>query len=517
MKEKQVAELLKSHIDVYLNNIAIELEDSHDRWFDEFGFPIFGETSRQYHEQVYFQSYLESYTRKLINSILKDFIDEEIGDDITWPEFEFLGIYNGYTNSECEKDFGFEFINRETKIGYRYTNFIKYETVDELLTRGNVEGIVLVIWEGKDEIVGFEFEDERVRVVLLWDLFHELFWDLEEEEISVMYDLFTKEVSKAVEQANAMISLTTLPGFTPSYLYKKRGDVVGGLRKEVEGLTRFFVNNDDFKHNETNSIQLIDTYKLPEYFLNKRYENAFVGTADYAKSYMTSEYLFRYFENNPMFDYTPIVSGYLKSIEQLLHAILSNYYKINNIENDLSDYTLGKYITDIQRERVFRREAASAKRIIVGCLNSYRAESRNNLFHKDYFNSWEKVEQIRTNTIFLYVALLGAVDEAIVNSDPAFLGILSIEYDQMFGTLDKYNNDLFSFVLDGKEYSEMRKEPRSKGLIFNENGLITNSITFKRFDYDHYEVVEFSRNNMPTEVWLADVFDKRKKKLWPRN
>ena len=50
------------------------------------------------------------------------------------------------------------------------------------------------------------------------------------------------------------------------------------------------------------------------------------------------------------------------------------------------------------------------------------------------------------------MALLGAVDEAIVNSDPAFLGILNIEYDQMFGVLDKYNNDLFSFVLDGKEY-----------------------------------------------------------------
>ena len=115
------------------------------------------------------------------------------------------------------------------------------------------------------------------------------------------------------------------------------------------------------------------------------------------------------------------------------------------------------------------------------------------------------------------MALLGAVDEAIVNSDPAFLGILNIEYDQMFGVLDKYNNDLFSFVLDGKEYSEMRKDPRSKGLVFNENGLITNSITFKRFDYDHYEVVEFSRDNMPTEVWLADVFDKKKMKLCPKN
>lgn len=62
MKKDQIIKILDNNISSFLNNIAIELEESHDRWFEDFGFPIFGETSKESHEQVYFQSYLESYT-----------------------------------------------------------------------------------------------------------------------------------------------------------------------------------------------------------------------------------------------------------------------------------------------------------------------------------------------------------------------------------------------------------------------------------------------------------------------
>lgn len=64
MKQKQLIEILDDNINNYINNIAYELEQSHDYWFEDFGFPIFGETSKEYHEQVYFESYFESYTRK---------------------------------------------------------------------------------------------------------------------------------------------------------------------------------------------------------------------------------------------------------------------------------------------------------------------------------------------------------------------------------------------------------------------------------------------------------------------
>lgn len=514
MKENQLRALLDKHIDTFISNIAIELEKSHDKWFDGFGFPMFGETSKQYHEQVYFQSYLESYTRQLINGILKEILEEEFAADISWPEFEYVGIYKGYSNIECEQEFGFQFIDRSEKVGYRYT-FFHNDEIDGLLSKGKVESITLVIWQNKDEIIGFEYGDERVRVILLWDLFQELFWGLEENEISTMYNLFITKVTKAVERAQSMISLTTLPGFTPSYLYRTRNQTIEELAEDVGALSCFTVNNDNFKQNEYNSKQLIETFRLADLFLKNRFEKVFVGTSDFAKSYLTSEYLYRYFKDNPMFDYTPIVSGYLKSIEQLLHVICESYFKLKNIPKDFSGYTLSAYITDIKRERIFKRELLPVKNVIIGCLNSYRSESRNNLFHKDYFNSWDKVEEIRTNTIFLYVALLGAVESYIIASDPTVLGVLNVEYDQMFSTVDKQKDVLFSLIIGGKEYSEMRKEPRDRGLMFDKSGLITNTISFKKYDYDHEESVEVSRFNMPSTIWITDSSGNKISQLWP--
>lgn len=55
----------------------------------------------------------------------------------------------------------------------------------------------------------------------------------------------------------------------------------------------------------------------------------------------------------------------------------------------------------------------------------------------------------------------------------------------------------------------MRKERRYEGLIFDENGLIVNTITFKNSDYDYYETVEISRSNMPPAIWGTDLSGKK--------
>lgn len=514
MTENQMLGILEENTAEFINNIARELEESHDRWFEQFGFPMFGETSKEYHEQVYFQSYLESYVRKMINSILKEIFDEEVPYEIRWPEFEYPGVYNGYTNSECETEFGFSFINRSKRIGYRYTGF-DCRTIDELLAKGNVDSIVLVIWQNKDEITGYSYKDDRVSAVLLWDLFHELLCELDEEEIKILYDLFTEHVNNAVEQANAMISLKTLPGFTPSYISKTRNETLHNLRQEVLALLCFQVNDNEHKYIEENSKRLIGQHNLSEYFLEKKYENAFVGRTAYAKSYMTSEYLYRYFKDNPMFDYTPIVSGYIKSIEQLLDAICRKYIDTHNENSNNPLNTLGDYTNFIRTHAIERYEVRQAKWTIISCLNSYRLESRNHLFHKDYFNDWQQVKQIRQNTIFLYFAILGVVDTALISDDPATLGLLDTNYDKMFHIIDSQDDNYFTIVLNGKEYPGMRRVFREKGLTFNADGQITNSLTFKRFDYDHCDTIDLSRGNMPSEVWVSDVYEKKHEKIWP--
>ena len=242
MRNIELNKILDDNIEIYINNIAYELEHSHDHWFDDFGFPIFGQTSKEYHEQVYFESYFESYTRKLINGILKDICDEECAYEIKWPEFEYVGIYNGYTNVECEIEFGFEFIDTDRKIGYRYTT-VKNEEIESLLNKGNVEKIVCVEWLNEDDIICKSYGDRPVDIILLWDLFTELFDDLDIAEIRKMYDSFIERVSAAVTKANSMISLVTLPGFTPYYMSKTRQEILSTIKNEISSLSHYSVMN----------------------------------------------------------------------------------------------------------------------------------------------------------------------------------------------------------------------------------------------------------------------------------
>ena len=516
MNETKIRQLLKEHVATYINNIAIELERFRDGWFDGFGFPMFGETSREYHEQVYFQSYLESYTRKLINGILHDICEEESTDKITWPEFEYHGIYNGYTNSECEQEFRFEFIDHDKKIGYRYTS-VKLDEIDELLSDDTVKSIAVVLWQTEDDPPGFHYGDSRIRVILLWDLFEELFCELDEEEIRLMYDLFTDQVTQAVTRANSMISLVTLPGFTASYLYKTREETLRDLRKQIHDLSCFFIQHREYKSTEVNSRDLIHLYSLPEYFLAQQMERTFVGLSKHAKSFLTSEYLYRYFRNNPMFDYTPIVSGYLKSIELLLDVICVSYRNHHKIRcEEMKKFTLGNYIHFVkENDSIFREKLRPAKDVIIACLEGYLYESRNNLFHKDHFDTWERVEHIRTNTIFLYVALLGSIDSELFQAYPKILEIMNDDFDHLFQILERQRNTHFTLVIDGTEYSDVEMAKRNCGLFFYSSGRIKNTITFRRLVYDSFETIEISRQKVPTEVWLAEHHNMKSKRIWP--
>ena len=518
MKRKELSDLLERHIELYISNIAFELEKSHDNWFESFGFPLFGDTSKPYHEQVYFQSYLESYTRNLINGVLKDIADQEVAEYIAWPEFEYNGIYRGYTNSEYEKEFGFELIVANRRVGYRYSE-LDCDLIEELLLQGNVDIIEIVRWEKEDGKDLSAYGDVRVKVIDPWALFAELFNQVDEAELNSMYELFVNRIADAIGRANAMISLTTLPGFTPNYLNKMRNEEIDILRKEAIKLSCFKVNNYQYKRHEEDSKRLVDTYRLSHYFLERGFENIFVGKADFAKSFLTSEYLYRFFKDNPMFDYTPIVSGYLKSVEQLLHSICSSCLEVRNIQKDLTNFTLGDYTSAINNEKgifrnFFRKELKPARNMVVNCLHSYRKESRNNLFHKDYFSSWNRVEQIRINTIFLYVVLSGAADPVVMDKVSAF-SVLNTDYDRMFYEVDGRNNDVFLLLLGGKEYSEMRLQPRFKGLQFNENGLITNTLIFKRLKDDSNESIEISRHNTPSGLWTTSLSGEKIRRIWP--
>ncbi len=314
-----------------------------------------------------------------------------------------------------------------------------------------------------------------------------------------------------------MISLVTLPGFTASYLYKSRDETLSNLRNDILGLSCFFVQHEEYKPTEENSKRIIQDFKITEYFLKNHMVRTFVGWSKHAKSFLTSEYLYRYFKNNPMFDYTPIVSGYLKSIELLLAVICESYRNFHKIRcEEMKKFTLGNYIHYLEKnEAIFREELRPAKDIIVACLNSYLVESRNNLFHKDHYNTWDRVEHIRTNTLFLYMALLGSIDSELFRANSKILDFVNDDFDRLFRILDNQQSTCFTLVIDEIEYTDCNIVKRNSGMIFYSSGLIKNTIIFRRLVYDSFEQVEISRKKMPSEVWIAETQNKKYKRIWP--
>ncbi len=61
---------------------------------------------------------------------------------------------------------------------------------------------------------------------------------------------------------------------------------------------------------------------ITENFVKKKLYFALVGKEEYAKCFVTSEYMFQIFNGGGGFEYTTIVCGYLKSIEQLAKKLL---------------------------------------------------------------------------------------------------------------------------------------------------------------------------------------------------
>jgi len=439
----------------------------------------------------------------MLNSILCEFAKyHNMKNNIIWPELDYCGEYKGYSNNECEKDFGFECINIEKKIGYRYSYFFEDE-IDALLLKGQVDEIRLVIWDNREEIPYFDYADSRVLVINFYDMFCDLRENVEDEETLHLYELMTERVTSAVEQANALISLVTLPGFTPSYIHKTRDTTVNNLVNTVLSLEAFYVKEEHYKSTQFDSSQLITDYHLQDIFVKSGFQFSFIGKSTFAKSFMTSEYLYTYFKKNSMFDYTPIVSGYLKSVEQLLDAICVCFRNSKGLVINMGNYTLGSYTEFIdQHPDIFKTELHSVHQIIVKCLESYRIESRNHLFHRDYFNTWERVEIIRKNTIFLYMALLSSVDTELLEDNNNILRYINRNYEDLFNILDNKDYQEYYMVLQGIEYSRLMKLPRTKGLTYDKNGLITNPLSFRSL-LDNNDIT-ISSNNMPSEIWSID-------------
>lgn len=169
-------------------------------------------------------------------------------------------------------------------------------------------------------------------------------------------------------------------------------------------------------------------------FINQERYKLLLGNSDFAKSFLTSEWLYKKYFSLAELDNTFIVAGYLKSIEQMLWDIIYILGQGRAIGRDAItiekdnvsdiDTTLGSlqfFIANYSNEDLFESAFGYGKGYVRNYLkvqlNDWRDEYRNGFFHKDNLNDKSKIDTIREETYFLYFLILGSIsldDETIV-------------------------------------------------------------------------------------------------------
>ena len=518
------------------------------------GFEMFEPAVKEYYEYRYFENSLESYIREnLINRIIPQLL-------------EFHGIhclvqdyggatYVSFSNEGIENIFPFEFIveTKKARIGYRYT----------MPTWNNLELKWIMIKHRIDQVEIIDWSDEKAisskhvprsvsnkSRILVKSITAKGFFDsyFTTEE----YELFVSKIKDAVSEANKAIGFTTIPSLSLSYLSKFKDE-------EEKTLSQLRFNEFVFEGSGAsrpiiNKLSEDDYNILDKRFVNCKLYRALIGTEKFATSFLTSEYMFQILKAGGKFDYTSIVCGYIKSIEQLLYKMLlvTLEYKENsnlmikptnsgaavikdirsiNPNNRKSwlipfekryeeyfDISLGSMIWFINDNTAGWYLSRDGKNTVRRYLLNYSKEDRNEHFHKDNIEDFDEVRRIRNNTITLMYYLIGGYRMTDnLKTDQDLLGVFDDNYDRMYKRMAEIprGKKFYLKFKNEEEIKAIRLFEQDRPVYDSEGSLRTSNIRFIRvndFDDDYDMLINnISEENqlvidchhMPEQIWIS--------------
>ena len=368
---------------------------------------------------------------------------------------------------EYSHDAPFIFIIKENheRIGYRLADFLEDEDINSILKSNHVDkAIILRTSKGKQTNKLIELENQQykdtnvnIRALSIHDFYLKQFGEEEYKAFIDSIDNYlnvTKEITgyKSVKFLSKM-NLASIKIFEQKKLrdwdyLNYRYQIINASDKKVQNYL-YLTQKDIIFEN------LDDMHK--SYIFDKLYETM-VSSNEYATSFITSEWLYDSFKGKKNFDYTSIVSGYLKSIEQLLYKIVmlnidndckiamkrdmlkkafrqnipvfelidnkfnkvpgnkqGNNYRFSNYpyieftehQKEFMDSSIGTFEYFLRCNKHIFSNPDNAK-TVTDMISCFRIECRNGFFHTHNLNDWDLVEKIRSNAIYLYFVLLGS-------------------------------------------------------------------------------------------------------------
>lgn len=451
----QIERKLNLIADEFINFIRrrIRIKDIHSKRYN-YNFDILGIANDDYYEYKHIEREMSAIVREnLINKSLR-MLFRLHGIQTKWvasnKHLSFADL-NWY-----EEVFSGEFIVNNCIIRYSSLFGNDYRLLN-VIKKHKIKKIYIIDWT-KEEC----YHDEKrcsipelskyIEVNLSLKSF---FIDFFSEEV---YDLFIDIVKKAVKTANYEIGFQTIPTLSLHHLSDFRNN-------RIKHFQEFDFKSLEYVHETTNNVSGItkeDNNCVYNNFINNKLYHLFICNADFSKCFTTSEYLYSVFKNGDKLDYTAIVSGYLKSIEQLIYELMkiclnytteklwitrkrglnrirnrdkkayldnnsrenpnnNGHYQISFTPNSepYFDTSLGSLIWFFHDYKSLWRLSDQSFDYLFGfngILQKYKQECRNEHFHKDNIYDYKKVERIRNNTILLFFLILGSInDEKIID------------------------------------------------------------------------------------------------------
>ena len=477
--QKQAEEIIDGAVRDFLKAVNLIAENGYFRKIRRLqpAFEILEPANSEFYEYAYFERSLEWYSRDiLINQSLMELF-HLFGIECLCPEKK---KEVRFSNESIEDIYPFEFIvcQDNKKIGYRYTRLCDNE-IGPLLKKYQLESIVQIDWNIKS--YKHRDGDLHYKSVSFKEFLEEYFSEL---DCNLVIDKF----KKAVKEANDDVGFETIPRLSLRYLSNFKQDIDFMLAHENYRDKQFMMLSDEENAKNLSGISLDEEdYKICDFnFMGNELYKSLLGNEGFAKCFVTAEYQYNVFRSGNSFDYTSVVCGYLKSIEQLIYKLLkinldypSNeklWIRSGNtvpkgkrcegkttrknpttgrwqvvFEKEFEQYfniTLGPMIWFLHDNEKGWRLSDNGREKVHEFLLNFAKNCRNDYFHKDNIYDYEAVVRIRNNTILLMYLLIGGYKmSGSIENDKSLLGIQDDRFACLYKKIQELPHSVYKFII----------------------------------------------------------------------
>lgn len=489
----------------------------------------------------------------LVNPILADFFRLH-GYKAKQVEPEFK-LFNA-SNERFENAAGVELVavvNGE-RLGIRYTDFCPHDrTLTEVSNRYRLNKVLIVDWSdsprARNAVRGsaLDLEPFEVELTSIREMFCRFFSEME-------FKAFLSAARGAVEKANDIIGMQAVTRLSLSRTASFKAEILDEIKTKRGTIGAYRPTPGEAASEPFGTLSDGDISVLDRVYYDEGLYYALVGSSGFAQCFVTAEYLRKVFSRGGSFDYTSIVCGYLKSIEQLASSLMrcrllfprhkglfikkklrkmpvvgsvqghrpyrmgkSDYVAFEPENEDCFDTSLGSLANFLHDDIEAWGLSKSGRHYVLWVLRQYAKDCRNGHFHKDNINDLIEVERIRDNTLFAAYLLLGGYQGGDAETSlRERLGIDSgaIEYDRLFNLMENMpigcRQFKFEFSNDAIVYAA---RPLERPLVeYNDSGNIITPLLFTRLDGRSAAVpslispedcdLSISKENMPEHVWF---------------